>query len=57
MEIVEKILKNTKSEKGKEKEDTKKDMETPVQANETSFLKTSAYDKEAELSLQLGTKI
>ena len=39
-----------KKRKRKRKRRHQKDMETPVQANETSFLKTSAYDKEAELS-------
>ena len=31
-------------------------METKMEANETSFQKISAYDKEAELSLQLKNK-
>ena len=31
-------------------------METQVEANETSFQKNLAYDKEAELSLQLKNK-
>ena len=31
-------------------------METTVETSETSFLKNSAYDKEAELSLQLDNK-
>ena len=31
-------------------------METQMEAKETSFQKNSAYDKEAELSLQLNNK-
>ena len=31
-------------------------METPTEASETSFLKSSAYEKEAELSIQLDNK-
>ena len=31
-------------------------METPVQANDTSFLQTSAYEKEAELSSPIQNK-
>ena len=45
-----------KKRKRKRKRRHQKDMETPVQANETSFLQTSAYDKEAELSPPVGSK-
>ncbi len=45
-----------KKRKRKRKRRPQKDMETPVEANEKSFIKSSAYDKEAELSLQLDNK-
>ncbi len=45
-----------KKRKRKRKRRHQKDMEKPVQADETSFLQTSAYDKEAELSSTMGNK-
>ena len=45
-----------KKRKRKRKRRHQKDMEKPAQTDETSFLQNSAYDKEAELSLQLGTQ-
>ncbi len=45
-----------KKRKRKRKRRHQKDMEKPVQANETSFPKTSANDKEAELSSTIGNK-
>ena len=45
-----------KKRKRKRKRRLQKDIETPVEASETSFLKNSAYDKEGELSLQLDEK-
>ena len=45
-----------KKRKRKRKRRHQKDMETSVQANETSILQTSAYDKEAELSPPIASK-
>ncbi len=45
-----------KKRKRKRKRRHQKDMETSVQANETSITKSSAYNKEAELSPPIGSK-
>ncbi len=45
-----------KKRKRKRKRRHQKDMETPVQANDTSFLQTSAHEKKAELSPPTGNK-
>ena len=45
-----------KKRKRKRKRRHQKDMETPLQANDTSFPQTSVYEKEAELSSQIGNK-
>ncbi len=45
-----------KKRKRKRKKRHQKDMETPLQANDTSFKQTSAYEKEAEISPPIGNK-
>ncbi len=45
-----------KKRKRKRKRRHPKDMDTPVQANDTSFLNTSAYEKEAETTPTIGNK-